>query len=68
MATCMICENPDWSFIDCYREVTGIEYKLLERLCENHKNKILAIEILDNIEQEKEHEKPTLEQMKNNLY
>lgn len=38
----MVCEHPDWGFIECYREVTGIEYKLLERLCEKHTNKIIA--------------------------
>lgn len=68
MKSCMVCENPDWSFIECYREVSGLEYKLLQRLCEKHKTKILAMEILDDMVKKQEPKKPTLEEMKRNLY
>lgn len=64
----MVCENPDWSFIECYREVSGLQDKLLQRLCEKHTTKILAMEILDDMVKEPERKKPTLEEMKRNLY
>jgi hypothetical protein len=66
----MVCEHPDWDWMDCYREVAGIEYKLLERLCDKHKTKILAMEITHDLKTTKtdNREKPTIEQMRNNLY
>lgn len=62
---CMACEHPDWGFIECYREVTGIEWRLLERLCEKHKNKILALEITEeiNIPKPEPKKKPKLQDL-----
>lgn len=67
---CMVCENPKWTFIECYREVSGLEYKLLQRLCDEHKSKILAMEITEEIKTKEVKEKPklTLEQMRDKLY
>ena len=61
---CMVCEHPDWGFMECYREVTGLEYKLLERLCDVHKPKIIALELTNEIgTKEKPIIKPKLQDM-----
>ncbi len=49
---CMVCEHPDWGFKECYREVTGIEIRMLERLCEKHTTKILAKQIMKDVNKE----------------
>jgi hypothetical protein len=57
----MVCEHPDWGFVECYREVTGIDYKLLERLCDKHKHKIIAEDLTIAMKKsECEPEKPKL--------
>ena len=65
----MVCEHPGWGFVDCYREVCGIEYKLLERLCEYHTNKIIAEDLTIGMKgtQIKEPRKLTLEEIRDNI-
>ena len=67
---CMVCEHPDWGFVECYREVTGIEYKLLQRLCEEHTNKIIAEDLkigMKGTEPEPEQPKLTLKQIREKI-
>lgn len=66
----MVCEHPDWGFIECYKEVTGVEYKLLERLCEKHTNKIIAEDLtvgMKGTPPEPEKPKLTLEQIRERI-
>ena len=68
--TCMVCEHPDWGFIECYREVTGIEYKLLDRLCEYHTNKIIAEDLTTGMKDTKieEPKKLTIDEIRDRVY
>lgn len=64
----MVCEHPDWGFVECYREVTGVEYKLLERLCDIHRHKIIAEDLtiaMNKPESKTEKPKKTLEELRN---
>ena len=68
--TCMVCEHPDWGFVECYREVVGIEYKLLQRLCEKHTNKILAEDLkvgMEGTPKPEDSPKLTQEQIRDNI-
>ena len=66
----MVCEHPDWGFVECYREVVGIEYKLLQRLCEEHTNKIIAEDLKVGMKGTPKPEDPpklTQEQIRDNV-
>lgn len=63
----MVCEHPNWGFVECYREVTGLEHKLLERLCDEHRHKIIAEDLtiaMNTPKPEIEKPKKTLEELR----